>query len=284
MIAILIIIIIGIESVLRYCSLCFCPIDIRLAYALFIMSPKKAEENIILNQRVTRGGFGSEKELFEHYAAISGKPYDEISKKFSRERDWRRYFGRRYFSGHGAFEQIQKMHLGLMSKPGQKLQTMEIDENSRRKTGCENINGKTCLFIGASVLFGLGATSDEHTICGKIGRSKNMRTINYGFFGFNSLQELISLQQSDARPDYVISLSGWNEVDQRLWSNSKVSSLSQSCDFRANDSAVRKALTNFFNRFVIVKAIKRFIAAFLTYEQISEDKRDYNTVNIYPMF
>ena len=97
---------------------------------------------------------------------------------------------------------------------------------------------KTCLFLGGSVAFGLGATSDENTIPGRVGHYLNKETkgevkyqiLNYSALAFNSLQELISYIQSAIKPDYVIALSGFNDFGQTIVNQSKVSPFSQSCD------------------------------------------------------
>ena len=156
------------EACLRFSVLWHSPFSIKIAYALFLLSPKVVEENLAINQRIKRGGFKNERQLFEHYELISGKDYDEIKKKFTREGIFRAIFDRQYYSGgHGVIEQIQKMHLGLTQKPSQKLQTLEIDNSGCRKTGFDLGNNslfeknRICLLLGGSVAFGLGATSDE---------------------------------------------------------------------------------------------------------------------------
>ena len=107
------------------------------------------------------------------------------------------------------------MHLGLTQKPSQKLQTLEIDDSGCRKTGfdiTENTlfeKNRICLLLGGSVAFGVGATSDEKSVAGRIGyylnkNAKNnveFNVVNYGTMGFNSLQELISLLQSEVKPE-----------------------------------------------------------------------------------
>ena len=287
------------EACLRFSVLWHSPFSIKIAYALFLLSPKVVEENFAINQRIKRGGFKSERQLLEHYTVISGKDYGEIKKKFAREGISRLIFDRKYYSGgHGVFEQIQKMHLGLTQKPSQKLQTLEINDSGCRKTGfdiAENTlfeKNRICLLLGGSVAFGVGATSDEKSVAGRIGyylnkNGKNnvkFNVVNYGTMGFNSLQELISLLQSEVKPDYVVALSGWNEIDQALSAQSKVSSLVESCDIRANEPISHKLMKALIRRFLIFGVIRRFIQALVVYDTILEEKRDVDNVNIYPLF
>ncbi|NQT22805.1 MAG: SGNH/GDSL hydrolase family protein [Candidatus Omnitrophica bacterium] len=264
------------------------------------MSPQKSEENIAMSERVARSGFKSEKELFQHYAKVSGKTYSDIEKSFGREKGWKKYLSRKYFSGcHSQMQQMQKMHLGLAPKPNQKLQTLEIDGYGRRKTGFDYTQSvsaeknKTCLFIGGSIVFGFGATSDKNTIPGKVeyflnqnkSKNTNFRIINAGGFGFNSLQDLIALLQSNIKPDYVISLGGYNDLDQAFFSeNSKVSSLAKACDYRANDLPINRVWSKFLNRFAILQVLRRFIKAFILYGEDAYEEIDYSRIDIYPLF
>lgn len=294
-----VLVVLVLEATLRYSRLWYSPFSIKSAYALFLLNHKVVEENVVINQRIKRGGFNSERQLFEHYAKVSGRSYKDISKKFGRNGAWQSHFTRKFYSGgHGLIEQIQKMHLGLTPMPSQKLETMEIAESGLRKTGFESDalpqseRKKICLFLGGSAAFGVGATSDENSIAGRIGYHLEILTkndtkfnvVNYGTQGFNSLQELISLIQSEAKPDYVIALSGWNEIDQALSFASKVSDLSQSCDVRANDSIINKLIKGFLRRFVIFEVLNRFLQGLVVYDNILEEKRDTDNVNIYPLF
>lgn len=268
-----------IEICLRFYWFRLLPLRIRLAYSLFLLSHKKMEENYVIAQRMDRGRFRSEKELFNHYSKISGKPVDEIEKKFGREKGWRAIFGRSYHSGgHGVIEQVLSMHLGLIPKSNQTLATMEVDVEGHRKSGypIERENGvqKTCVLLGGSVTLGLGATSDAATIPGRLqyhlnqwgGGSCKFRVLNYGMMGFSSFQELLSLLQSDIKPDYVISLSGWNEVDQNIDQGfSKVSTLAQTCNVRYGVSPYYLILSNFFKNLLFIQVARRFVESFIVY-------------------
>lgn len=275
------------------------PLRISIAYSFFMLSTSMIEENYALAQRIIRGGFSSEEELFKYYEKISGRPYIEIKKKYGCNENWRSIFNRKYSSGgHGIIEQNQRMHLGLMPKPNQILQTMNIDNTGRRMTGYDfennhiSENGKTCLFLGGSLLFGAGATGDNETIPGRVGFYLNNETngnpvfymVNLGMLGFNSLQEVISLMQSEIKPDYVVALSGWNEIDQAINSQSKVASLAQACDARANTSNVKNLVNIFLRRFIAYGIFKRFIFALMTYDDIPVEEMDTGNINIYPLF
>jgi len=98
------------------------------------------------------------------------------------------------------------------------------------------------------------------------------------------MQELFSLIQTDIKPDYVVSISGWNEVDAVLFSDSKVSSLSLGCDYRANTRSWQKSVRIFFMQFALVSTAQRFLSAFMSYGSADQEKRDLDNVNIYPLF
>jgi len=276
------------ESLLRFYLLRYSPFTIRLAYALFLLSPRRTEENIFIHKRIIRGGFRNEKELFRHYEKISGKPYREIERKFGREKKWTALFSRKYYSGaHGAIEQMQKMHLGLVPKPDQKLQTLEINNNGWRKTGFDpegsgsGGNEKICLVLGNSVVFGAGATSDENTIAGRIGYYLNeygknnprFYVVNHAISGANSLQETVCLLQAKLKPDYVVSLSGFNDPDQAFFSDSRVATWPQFCDSKANDSAVKRLVKGFLDGFAIYRLARRFISVFIAYDDVHQEAK-----------
>jgi hypothetical protein len=265
---------------LRFYQLRYSPLRIRIAYALSCLSRRRTEENIFIHKRIIRGGFRNEKELFEHYAKISGKPLGEIRRKFGRENGILSLLSRRYYSGaHAVIDQVQKMHLGLVPKPYQKLQTLEIDASGRRKTGFDPdgtgkaAGKKVCLVLGNSVVFGAGATSDETTIPGRIGHYLNesasdgeeVVVINGAIGGCNSFEELIVLMQFELKPDYVVALSGYNDPDQAFFSSSKVSAWPRFCDNRANAPIIRRILSDALNRSVIYRYARRFVSAFIAY-------------------
>lgn len=291
--------ILSLEIILRFYSLYYSPLSVKIAYAFFLMSPKKTEEAIAQEQRIRRGGFNNLKQLFEYYEKIAVKPYQEIKSKFGLGKNWLSLFNNKYYSGgHAAIGQVQKMHLGWMPKPGQKLQTLNINDDGLRDTGYamdkieRSKNYKVCLLLGGSVMFGVGATSDNNTIGGKIASYLNNNNklnskfivINHGMFGFNSLQELISLLQFNIKPDYVISLSGWNEIDQQTSSHSKVAGLAEGCEHIANMPIYKKLIKNVLSPFVIISVIKRFVTAFILFDTLREESKDFDAVNIYPLF
>jgi len=170
-----------VEMNLRYYFFRCRPLRIKLAYSFFMLSSKMIIENEALVQRIMRGGFSNEKELFEHYEKISGKPYNQIKDKFGCGEKLPSICRRGYYSGgHGVIERVQKMHLGFTPKPEQILRTLEIDETGWRKTGYDletdeiQEGEKLVVLLGDSTIFGIGATSDSNTIAGRIGFYLNL--------------------------------------------------------------------------------------------------------------
>lgn len=289
-----------IEMIVRIRLLWYSPFHIKLAYALFFLSPKSALENILINQRIMRGGFKSETELFKHYEIISGKPFEEIKIKFGREGSWLSILNRKYYSGgHGLFEQEQRMHLGLAPKPCQDLQTLNTDERGWRKTGFDfphlgehQGEKKICLLLGGSVAFGSGATSDEATIAGRIGyylnkhfKNSEFIIVNNAMSGYTSHQELLALLQFEGKPDYVISLSGYNELLMIPDPRYKISFLAKQSERPLTTSfggLFWNAVESILRRFVIFSELIRFIKAFVDYDSFRE-RETSNDINIYPM-
>jgi hypothetical protein len=87
---------------------------------------------------------------------------------------------------------------------------------------------KRVVVTGGSVPYGYGATSDEATIAGRLEYYLNAldcrnthrwEVVNYAFLAATSFQELIIVLQKlnpEMPPDYLISLSGCNDVDQQF--------------------------------------------------------------------
>ncbi len=72
------------EACLRFSVLWHSPLSLKIGYALFLVSPKVVEEYMVINQRIKRGGFKNQEALLKHYAAISGRNYNEIERSTSR--------------------------------------------------------------------------------------------------------------------------------------------------------------------------------------------------------
>jgi hypothetical protein len=125
--------------------------------------------------------------------------------------------------------------LGVVPVPGQRLRTVIIGEDGARRTiGQETApDGRTpierVMVVGGSVAYGYGATGDEATIPGRLQHWLNSleprrpdirwEVANYAFPGATSFQELISVLQRSGPgrgQDYVVSLTGWNDVDDQF--------------------------------------------------------------------
>jgi len=280
------------EIVLRFCRLKSTPLSYRLAYAFFLLPQKCFNEIYAINQRVERGGFKDFNGLFEHYAKVSGKSFEDIVQIHLPEKFWPYLIRGQYESGgHCIFKTVQKMHAGVRPAPNQQLKAISIDDKGFRRTGYEGsrLSGvtkeKTVVFLGGSVLFGLGATSDKNSIAGRVGyylneKFKNdavsFRVINAGMLGYNSYQELLSLMELDIQPDYVVSLGGWNEVDQALAvGEAGKNLLAALSDRNANRPVVKSLILSCLSYFVVFHVLRRFIEAYRAYGAGQDFKMDH---------
>ena len=288
------------EIVFRLRMLWFSPWGVKLAFAFFMLRRRRLAENNVINQRIIRGGFRSEAELFAHYAEISGASESHIYTKFGRERSWFWWLSGEYYSGgHAVLSLSARMHTGIVAKPIQRLQTLEINEEGLRRSGWEKPpeqvgkSDKVCLLLGGSTMFGLGATSDESTIAGRLGHYLNLHSdseyvvINNAMLGYNSHQELLALLQSKYRPDYVIALSGYNELLQFSDGYDKVAVAAKHCDrdlAMTVGGAVKVIFSNLMMRSVLLSEIRRFMAAFCHSDGVQDRTEDPDPdVSIYPM-
>lgn len=282
------------EAASRYFSMQHSPVHVRVVYSMFLLSRPKQIEYQVLNQRVHRSGFSTETELFQHYAKISGRSTEVIAEMNGRD-GVGSIFKRSYSSGmHGVIEEQQKMHLGRVPKPNQRLNTLSIDESGRRRTGYDLLTPpkagqKVCLVIGGSTAFGLGATSDENTIPGRLGHylshalGEEVVVVNAAYMGFTSYQELLALMQCETKPDMVVAISGWNDIDQRVTSDSKVSSLATSCDHASNMGNIRRLISDLVARSQLFRLIRRFVSAYRSYGSIDSETH-HRHGEIYPMY
>ncbi len=283
------------ESMLRLYRLRYSPWGIKIAYALYLLSRRAYHENRVINQRIERGGFGSEDELMHHYSLVSGKSVDEIKALLRPISLFESVFSRCYFSGlHGVVEERQEMPLGKVPASGQTLQTIATDEHGRRKTGFDgkpeqSDTGLRILFLGGSTAYGFGATSDANTIPGKVGHyvkqalGTDVTIVNGAYMGFTSYQEVISLLDMNEQFDYVISLSGWNDIDQRMSNAAKISSLAVACDNEANRHPLHSFASRLAARSEIIGVTRRFMDAYRAYDD-TDNAPTAPHAEIYPMY
>lgn len=229
------------ECGLRFQRFRLAPLRLRLHYAFWLMPAHATQALYSLHQRVERAGVSSFRELFALYAAASGKSVETIEHLFGMKMSWFRLFSSRF-----AVRYHLRWHIGLVPVPNQRLRTLTIGADSCRASMRESdIKDrseplvKRVMLLGGSALFGEGATSDETTVGGRLADYLNSggdgscrwEVSNHAFRSATSFQELLVALQSvefqDA--DYVVSLSGWNDVDQQFYSGRvNVSALTQS--------------------------------------------------------
>jgi hypothetical protein len=95
---------------------------------------------------------------------------------------------------------------------------------------------------------------------------RHWKVVNYAFPSATSFQELISILQHLDRsqfPDYVVSLTGCNDVDQQFNSSvSNVSTITQGYTNSLRRSPAARLARLWGKRWVLVVTIKRFVRAY----------------------
>lgn len=112
---------------------------------------------------------------------------------------------------------------GWRSYPNQKLKTISINKNGLRNKEIDELdkNLKNCIFLGGSVAWGFGASSNSNTPSSQIEEIlKNKYKIKYNIINlseqsYTSLEELNSFISSihELNPSMIIIFSGINDIN-----------------------------------------------------------------------
>ena len=248
------------EIILRFKKIIYMPLKFKILYCFFLLSKNAFIESYVLCQRVHRGGFKNLHGLMLHYSKISNVPIEQIYKKFIPNKASSNF----YSGAHDTIDESFDAKFGYKAIPNQTLQTVHINIRGLRYTkNIENISKKKVkkiIFLGGSVMFGLGATEDEKTIPSMVSwhlnNNKNTKfyyeCYNYAYCRDDSYIETIKLAENKDKPSFVISLSGYNDIISKLRLHPKPSS--------------NKYIHNFLKQFLILRAIKRFFVAYSNYD------------------
>ncbi len=275
------------ETVLRFRRFRFAPLRLRLLYATFLLNGEAVDAIHEIEQRVERSGLGSFRELFGLYAAAASRPIEEIEDRFGFGMSWRHLRAMRL-----VLRQRLEWHLGLVPAPAQRLRTITIGADGARENGTLILSPadrpqKRILLTGGSTAFGLFACSDSATIAARLEYHLNTRdhegsaswiVQNYAFNGATSLQELLVLLQrvpKGSRLNYVVSVSGYNDVEQQFaCAEPGVSAQSQAyTDYLQGTSRLLLLVNAWLKRTYLALVLRRFIAAYRTYPAIDAIQR-----------
>ena len=120
------------------------------------------------------------------------------------------------------------------SVPNQKLETIEINEYGLRSPSIKNIeNSNNCMFLGGSVAWGFGASSNKNIPSYLIEKNlneiikENLNVINFAQNSFNSHDEIKSFVSyvDEIKPKIIITLTGINDIFHIKHNFNKMSSL-----------------------------------------------------------
>jgi len=265
------------------------PLRLRLLYALFLLNSEAVQAITEIHQRVARAGARSFGELFELYALASGKSKDEIEALFGFRIPWRKLIKSKLVLRH-----YLQWHIGLVPLPDQRLRTATITSNGTRSTGSRprqypsTATVKHVAITGGSVPYGYGATSDAATIAGRLEYylheldhrdTHRWEVVNYAFPAATSFQELIIVLQKvnpEVPPDYLISLSGCNDVDQQFGhSMLHVSALTQSyTNALQQEGLLAQPLRVLGRRMVLLTVLRRFVRGYQQWPGPSKGKNE----------
>lgn len=265
------------ESSLRFLRWRYAPPRLRMRYALWLLPAEVVQAVAEIHQRVERAGVRSFDELFALYAIASGRTLQEVEDLFGfpagRLRAKRGLVLRNYL----------RWHVGIVPIPGQHLRTVTITSEGVRRTGApdpgaapqESRAVKRVVVTGGSVAFGYGATADGNTIAGRLRHHLNRidhrgqyswEVVNLAVPAATSFQELIAaLQHVDAGrpPDYLISVSGWNDVDQQFGHGEpNVSAFAQAYTTALEEPLLRSAVRLLLSRVVLLSILKRLVRSY----------------------
>ena len=257
------------------------PLKFKILYCFFLLKKKTFIESYVICQRVHRGGFKNINDLVQHYSKISNLSINQIYEKFIPNKVYSDY----YSGGHGTINEIFDSSFGYKAIPNQRLQTIYINEHGLRNTinvkNVLNKKEKKIFFLGGSLVFGVGSTGDEKTIpsiiSAHLNNNKNTKfyykCYNYGYLRDDSFKEVTKLEKNSDEPNIVISLSGYNDIVNKLWGINKLKPSS-------------RPIYNFLKQFLILRAIKRFFLAYKNYNlgNISLPVQSSEEGDIYPLY
>lgn len=115
-------------------------------------------------------------------------------------------------------------YISQANQPEMKSTEVSTDEFGTRRTVTKNGLVDRCnykrggiIFVGGSVAFGWGATSDNSTIPSIVSRKVSVPCLNLGLMAGNSEMETIScLPYADSKDDYFVSITGLNTLCNEL--------------------------------------------------------------------
>ncbi len=279
-----------IEITLRYKKLIYMPLKFKIRYCFFLLGKRALTESYVICQRVHRCGFKNIHDLMQHYSKVTNLSINQIYKKFIPNKVYSDY----YSGAHGLLNETFDAELGYKAIPNQKLQTVNIDEYGLRQTiNVENISRKKekkIIFLGGSIMFGIGSTGDEKTIPSCVSRYLNnnkntkfyYKCYNYGYFGDDSFKEAIKLAKNKDKPDIIISLGAYNDILNKIWNkqDDKINHL------WGQKKSYNSPLYNFLKQFLILRAIKRFFLAYKNYDLVNDSLpvQSCEENNTYPLY
>jgi len=141
---------------------------------------------------------------------------------------------------------------------------------------------------GGSVPYGYGAISDDATIAGRLEYYLNeldhrgthrWEVVNYAFPAATSFQELIIVLQKinpEMPPDYLISLSGCNDVDQQFGQSMlHVSALTQHyTNALQREGLLTQVLRALGQNMVLLTVVRRFARGYRQWPGPSKGKNE----------
>ena len=228
---------------------------------------------------------------FDSQIALMNLNENEFIENFAKANDSTPEFIKNLYSGYNAFEKLTyEPFVGFNNHKNMNLSYCKTNENGFQDTIKINKNDKKIkkvFIVGGSVAFGFGVSDIEKNITNSLDRYLNTNeknnsvlweVLNFSFMSCQSTSEMNLLNKYIKlyKPDYVIQLSGFNDLFFYLHNNFKLYTFNKSDSISEYlySSMIKKIFYKFSFNILLFKVLY-----FLIYRKISfKDKNNIYTI------
>jgi len=229
---------------------------------------------------------------FDSQIALMNLNKNEFIENFAKANDSTSEYIRDLYSGYNAFEKLSyEPFVGFNNNKNMNLSYCKTNENGFQDSIKKNKEGKKIkkvFIVGGSVAFGFGVSDIEKNITNSLDRYLNLNekdnsvvweVLNFSFMSCQSTSEMNLLNKyiKIYNPDYVIQLSGFNDLFFYLHNNFKLYTFnkSESISEYLYSSIIKKIFYKLSFNIILFKVLY-----FLIYRKIPSK----NNNNIYTIY